>query len=207
MAKYTVYCVGLDIPGKDYRYISFHSGVSLLDADIVLFAPQLDYETDYQNHSYQGKPNLSDHSSVENRESLSHWRHELAEAVKHGATVFVLLRKPEEVYAATGSQEFSGTGRSMKTIRHVAPIDSYSALPVKFETITASKGERIKLNQQGSSLLGAYWKALSSISHYEVYYDNAKGVPLMATKHGDKTVASWVKGKKGSQQDISTKVM
>jgi hypothetical protein len=142
--------------------------------------------------------NLSDQSSVQNRDSLAHWRHELAEAFKHGATIFVFLRKPEEVYAATGSQELSGTGRSMKTIRHVAPIDCYSALPVKFDTITASKGEHIKLNQHGSSLIGAYWKALRPISHYEVYYDHAKGVPLMTTRHGEKTVASWVKGKKGN---------
>lgn len=133
-----------------------------------------------------------------NRDSLVHWHHELSEAFRHGVTIFVFLRKPEEVYAATGSQEFSGTGRSMKTIRHVAPIDNYSALPVTFDAITASKGEQIKLTQQGSSLLGAYWKALRPISRYEVYYEHTKGVPLMTTRHGDKTVASWIKGKNGN---------
>lgn len=198
MAKYTILCVGLDIPGEEFEYISFHSGASLLDADIVLFEPHLDYETDYPNSSYQGKPNLTDHSSVQNRDSLSRWHKELAEAFKHGVTIFVFLSKPEEVYAATGSQEFSGTGRSMKTIRHVGPIDSYSALPLAFDAITASKGKYIKLTQQGSLLLGAYWKALRSISRYEVYYDQAKSIPLMTTRNGDKTVATRIKGEKGN---------
>lgn len=198
MAKYTLQCVGLDIPGEDFEYISFHSGASLLDADIVLFEPRFDYETDYPNPSYQGKPNLTDYSSVQNRDSLSHWNQQIGQAFKHGVTILVFLRKPEEVFAATGSTEFSGTGRSMKTIRHVGPIHSYSSLPVTFDSITLSKGKNIKLTQEGSSLLGAYWKALGSISHYEVYYDRSKSVPLMTTRKGEKTVASLLKGKKGN---------
>lgn len=196
ISKQTIYCVGLDIPGKEFHYISFHSGATLLDADIVLFEPNLDYEVDLINSSYQGKPNLSDHSSTQNRESLAHWRNELKQAYENGATIFVFLKKPVKVYAATGSQEFSGTGRSMKTIRHVAPLDSYEALPVQFDLFTPARGEKVRFTSRGS-LLSSYWKAMEPISHYEAYYELGKSTPLMTTYKGEKTVASLLKGKRG----------
>jgi hypothetical protein len=198
MAKYTIHCVGLDIPDDAFEYVSFHSGSSLLDADIILFEPQIDYRFDRSVSSYHGKTCLSDSSSIQNRDSLKHWRHELSDAFMHGATIFIFLEKPEEVYASTGSEEYSGTGKGRQTIRHVAEIESYSVLPVEFKTIIPSRGRQIKLTQQGSNMLGAYWKALGSICHYEVYYNQPKGVPLMETKKGERTVASWIKGEKGN---------
>ena len=198
MAKYTILCVGMDIPGEEFECVSFHSGVSLLDADIVLFEPHLDCETDDLKSSYLGKPNLSEESSVKNRKSLLHWHKELTEAFNHGATIFVFLSKPEEVYAATGSQKLSETGGNINTFRPVDIINSYSAIPLTFDDITAAKGKRIKLTQQGSSLLGAYWKDMHSISRYDVYYDQTKAVSLMTTQNGDKTVAARVQGEKGN---------
>ena len=71
MAKSEIFCVGFDLPGEEFRYFSFHSGASLLDADIVLYAVSLDYDTDFSSSSYQGKLSLSDESSVAKRSGFA----------------------------------------------------------------------------------------------------------------------------------------
>ena len=196
MAKHHICCVGIDIPGEEFEFVSFHSGASLFDADLVLFKPKLDYDTQIGSSTHQGLPNLSDESSVENRNSLKHWRRELKEAFQSGKTIFIFLRKPSEVFAATGTQELSGTGRGQRVIRHVDIISSYEALPLSFESLAVARGTKVKLSSDGE-LLAAYWKALGTLSHYEVYYDHQKSTTLMYTKTGEKTVASLIKGKNG----------
>jgi hypothetical protein len=197
MAKKDIFCVGLDVPGEEFNYVPFHSGASLLDADIILFEVGLDYITDSSRNSYQGKPSLSAESSIQNRASITHWRNELKQAFEIGKTIFIFLKKPTEVYARTGSQEISGTGRGQRVIHHVDLINSYSSLPINFDSIIPSKGKKVKFTKDGGILSG-YWKGLNSISHYEVYYEHQKSKVLLITKSGDKTLASLIHGKKGA---------
>lgn len=193
---HNIYCVGRDIPGDEFEYIPFNSDTSLLDADIVLFELMLDYERKASNPTYQGLPNLSAESSVENRKSLKHWRRELSEAFQAGKTIFIFLRKPVKVYAATGTEERTGTGRSQKVIRHVNTITSYEALPVEFDSLATARGRKVKFSKDGN-LLTVYWETLSKLSHYEVHYDHQKSTPLMYTRTGERTVASLIKADKG----------
>jgi len=45
MASKTIFTVGFQLPTKDiFQHQSFHSNASLLDADIILFEPNLDYQ-------------------------------------------------------------------------------------------------------------------------------------------------------------------
>jgi hypothetical protein len=197
MAKADIFCVGVDLPGVEFEYVPFNSGMSLLDADIVIYEPTLDYRTDSLHPTYQGLPSLSAESSVETRKSISHWHTELKTAFEAGKTVFVLLTKPIEVYAKTGTQELSGTGRSQKVIYHVSPVDSYMSLPTTFKSLTAAKGRKVKLTNDGR-ILAPYIKAMSDLLHYEVHYEHEKSQTLMVTKSGDRAVASLIRGKAGS---------
>jgi len=197
MAKNEILCVGFELPGEEFQYVSYHSGASLLDADIILFEVGLDYCTDSINGTFQGKPSLSAESSIENRTCLNHWRTALKQAFDSGKTIFIFLKKPIDVYARTGSQDLSGTGRSQKVINHVDLIYSYSALPISFDSITPAKGKKVKIARDGGGILSAYWKELKAISSYEIYYDHKKSTPLLQTKSGDKTVASMISGKNG----------
>lgn len=64
MAAKTIFTVGFKLPTSDtFQYKGFHSNVSLLDADIILFEPNLDYQTDYSNPRFKGKLSLSELSS------------------------------------------------------------------------------------------------------------------------------------------------
>ena len=106
MAKAEIMSVGTEIPGDVAEYVPFNSSRSLLDADIILFEPRLDYDTDRLRSTYQGKPSLSDRSSVQTRAAIKHWRSELKHAIEAGKTIFIFLPAPEEVYANTGTQNF-----------------------------------------------------------------------------------------------------
>lgn len=85
MANKTIFTIGFQLPTKDnFIYKSFHSNASLLDADIILFESTLDYKTDYYNATFEGKPNLSDESSVQCLKSMKHWRDEITIAFNSG---------------------------------------------------------------------------------------------------------------------------
>jgi len=197
MAKNEILCVGFELPGEEFHYVSYHSSASLLDADIILFEVGLDYRTDSTSGTFQGKPSLSAESSIENRACLNHWRTAMKQAFDAGKTIFIFLKKPIDVYARTGRQDLSGTGRSQRVINHVDLIHSYSALPVTFDSITPAKGKKVKITRDGGGILSAYWKELKAISSYEIYYDHKKSTTLLQTKSGDKTVASMISGKNG----------
>jgi len=195
MAKKTIFTVGLDLPSNDFQYKSFHSNISLLDADIVLFQPNLIYKTDYSG-TYNGKPSLTDTSSTECIESINHWKDELKTTFESGKTIFIFLNAYEEVYFKTGKQSFSGTGKNRQTTNLVQLMDSYLMLPLTFTSKKVAHGKNIKFTKEGS-ILKSYWDIVKDFSSYEVYFSIDKFKPLLQTKTGEKTVGALIKGKNG----------
>lgn len=196
MAKAEIFTIGIDIPGAEFTYVPFHSRQSLLDADIIVFAPTLDYEIIYSNPEYQGLPNLSDSSSVQNRNSLKRWKKELLAAYDGGATIMILLRAPIEVIAATGETSYTGTGRSRTHIRHVGQINSYDSIPLTFSDYTISSGKKVKFTKEGE-FLRPLWNDIKEISRYEMYFSLEKGKELIITNSGQKVVSKRLQGKSG----------
>lgn len=89
MATKTIFTVGFELPTSSiFQYKSFHSNTSLLDADIVLFEPNMSYELDYPSQ-YNGKPNLSDKNSVACLASIKHWNIEITTAYESGKTILI----------------------------------------------------------------------------------------------------------------------
>jgi len=83
--------VGFDIPGDAAEPVSFRSGRSVLDAELVVFAPDL---AEYQNGypaTYQGKRRIADDDSATLLQDAEHWRNELRAVLESGMTVFVVL--------------------------------------------------------------------------------------------------------------------
>ena len=197
MAKAEIMSVGIEIPGDAAEYVSFNSSRSLLDADIIIFEPRLEYNTDRLESTYQGKPALSDRSSVQTRAAIQHWRSELKHAIEAGKTVFIFLPAPEEVYANVGTQELSGTGRNQKVISHVGRVNSFDALPITFSKLIRATGTKMKLTSEGS-LLATYWKAMGDYSTYNVRYEMEQSIPLILTQAGNHCVASLLRDKTGN---------
>ena len=195
MSSLDICTVALDVPGYDSAYIGFDEEVSLLDADIVLFSPEPNF---FSPTERQGKPLLGEHSSMSVRKQLKHWRSELIEAFKGGATVIIFLTKYQEAVAATGEEKYTGTGRFRKRIPILNVINNYFAIPIKFQKISISRGEKIRLTGEGRTILGQYWRVMQPCSHYEVYYELENYITLATTKIGNKIVSSFLTNGRGN---------
>src|SRR5450759_2934288 len=111
MAK-RIICIERELPGLETH--SFRSDQSLLDAEIIVFQPDVDsFLLDRQ----QGYPCCPESWSPQCIESIRYWRTEIETAVRSGKTVFVLLNKLKEFVVFSGEKEYSGTGRNQKATR------------------------------------------------------------------------------------------
>lgn len=195
MANKTIFTVGFQLPTKDiFQYKSFHSNASLLDADIVFFQPNMSYELDYPSQ-YNGKPNISDKSSVECVASIKHWNTEIKTAFESGKTIFIFINTPEDVFVNT-HYSLSGTGRSQRQTRNVSEINSFAMLPISFKDKKIAKGKNIKFTQDGI-FLKSYWETVKDFCDYELYFEHDSAKPLIVTKSGDKTVGAMMTNEKG----------
>jgi len=86
-----ILAIGINIPGNGIDSTSINSRVSLLDYDISVFNPELDSFYSYPKDHYMGKPLLEDTNSFNLKETITHWRREITEAVKFNKTVFVFF--------------------------------------------------------------------------------------------------------------------
>jgi hypothetical protein len=119
-----VISVGFDVPGEVCESVGFDSDTSLLDADIIVFSPNLEEYT--VDCDYLGKNCLTKESSGRLQIVSAHWKRELQVAIEAGKTVFVLMLGVESLYIHTGQRTYSGTGRNARVTDHVDVFDPYS---------------------------------------------------------------------------------
>lgn len=189
-----VISVGFEIPGDAAECVDFSSDSSLLDADIVVFSPNIENYEAYE--SYQGKSLLTEHDSGRIEADSSHWNRELHIALEEGKTVFVVMLGVETLYIDTGEKSYSGTGRNARATRVVSAFDPYSAVPIPGLGAATRRraGERIKTTRDIGAL-SAYWREFGPVSYYQAYLDENIGVPALVTQTGDKMVGGIVRQK------------
>ena len=193
----SIVSVGFEIPGHTDKYLPLSSDQSLLDYDIIVFTPDISEMFGYGVERYQGKPCLNDDASFTLKEKVERWRQELINAFNHGKTIFLFLCEPQEVFVATGTKDFSGSGRNRVTTRHVEPLNSYRIIPVIFEELNSGRGQEIK-PAKDLAFLSSYWKDFGSVSQYQVYFASKMIVPVLVTKTGSRAVGGLARGKADS---------
>jgi hypothetical protein len=186
--------IGFEFPGGEIEQLELTSDRSLLDADIIVFEPEVPYR--HASETYLGKPCLSEEASFRARESLAHWQRELAAAFDAGKLIVVLLAKPEDVYVDTGQKNYSGTGRNARVTRIVEPLVSYKAIPVSATFIAASGTEIIPAGDL--RFFATFWKEFSQDSPYELYLEGKVGDVLLRTKSGTRVVGAAIRKGKGA---------
>lgn len=186
--------VGFEVPGGEVEQVELLSDRSLLDADIILFQPEI--PSTHGEDTYQGKRCLSDDGSFRMREAIAHWRRELSAAADAGKLVVVLLASPEVVYAATGRKEWSGTGRNARATRIVDELHAYSAIPTKWNFRPAS-GSEMAVAQE-ARFFSPYWTEFANQSQYRLYIEAEEAKPLVYTKSGARLVGAYVKKGRGA---------
>jgi hypothetical protein len=189
-----VISVGIWIPGTADEYSDFQSDRSLLDADIIIFAPNLE---SYQIlDRYRGKARLTDEHSARLSSDVAHWGRELRIALEAGKTVFLFALGADEVYVATGEKQYSGTGRNARTTGIVTLLDPYSSLPMLNleSTIHRRLGDRIKTTKH-IGILASYWHEFGPFTSYQLYLEKPIGIPALVTQVGDKMVGGLIRFK------------
>lgn len=190
-----VMAVGLDFPGGEVEEVEFYETRSALDADVVLFEPQVPF-VEYEGDTYLGKTCLNDDRSFRAKEALAHWKRELAAALEAGKLIVVFLPPTQVVYAATGEVRVSGTGRNAQRTRIVGKISNYDCLPVEVGARDAS-GTGISLAPSGK-LLSSYWRELGPRSRYRAYLTVDGLQKLCVTTAGNRVVGAIHQHKKGA---------
>ena len=126
MAKKKIFAIGFDLPGVEgFEVFDITSDQSLLDADVIVFRPNLsEFEWDF-GHNYAGQRVLTQRSSFEVKEKIGHWSAQMKAAFDVGKTVIVFLPPKEQALRYTGEETHAGTARSRVTTRTVGnyPVD------------------------------------------------------------------------------------
>ncbi len=194
MTRKTIFSVGFAFPGDAAEHVSFLSDQSLLDADIIVYAPSF-RECDYLEH-YQGKPCLTESSSFRAKQQLTHWRTELLAAVEAGKVVIIYLVRPEEVIVYTGEKQHSGTGRNRQTTNIVTKISSYDAVPLPTKAHGRSGTE---IRPAGDlKYLASYWNEFGQDSAYFATIEGKFTDVLLKTQSGDRIVGAAIRHEKGA---------
>jgi hypothetical protein len=189
MSTKRILTVGVELASDDIQYVEVTAKSSLLDWDIIIFKPDIGGFISTYHDEYQGKPSLDDGSSFQLKECCAHWRREIKQAVETGKTVLVFLPSLTEVYIATGSHSYSGTGRNQRVTRLVTLFSNYESIPAKLGPVVAS-GTSMKLSTTNTELLAPYWREFESISRYQVLLTEPKIPVCVTTRTGDKPVGA-----------------
>jgi hypothetical protein len=179
--------VGFEIPGKSVEFIDFKSSSSLLDADTIIFAPNIESYSYYER--YEGKPRMSDEDSAQLVRDSAHWRRELAIALGSGKTVFLFMIGVADVWVFSGQKQYAGTGRNARVTNIVMPFDPYTTIPVDglAGSVQRRTGDRIKATDW-LGILAPYWQEFGPYTSYQVYLEKSIGTPSLVTQTGDKMV-------------------
>lgn len=184
--------------GDDTLRSTFESDTSVFDFDVVIWDPESTFNRYVRRgygQSYQGLYSLSDNESVSLKSDIARRRSEMAEFLRAGRTVVVIVRPPQECYVATGEVKYSGTGRNRAATRTVAKVDLWSAVPVSDLTLVRASGSRI--TPEGDGPLASLLRKYKNFASYEAIMTSAPGVKFAAVDRTDRIVGSSLKTKDG----------
>ena len=190
----TVFTIACEIPGGLGVYVPFRSRASLLDADFVVFEPDIE---EYESRElYRGKRLLNDVASFRIQEDIEHWRRELTEILTAGRTVFMRMKSRDDVYVSTGEKQYSGTGRNRHTTNMVRLLSNYDVLPIS-EKIIESNGASMVLCP-GEQILREYWEHFGGDSRYQVHMaESETAKSLVVARHGKRVVGAIIRTQGG----------
>jgi len=151
----------MNLPAVEHQ-LSYHSGSSLLDFDIVVFDPSFPiYDREYFTN---GGHCVSIASSQHLLTSMGHWRREILAAMKRGSTVFIVLNALKSESFALGTTSKRKGEVSYQTQDH----SNYSAIPGGLK-IRNSKGQRITVND---TIFKPLYSLIEEIAEFRVILEN-----------------------------------
>jgi hypothetical protein len=170
----SIVCVNISIPTIE-DYLSYDSGGSLRDYDMVIFSPTLPY---YSRIDFTGGGScISIEGTQKLTNAFSHWATELKAALVAGKTVFIVLDSVQEDRAAITSSMASKTERAYNT----APINSYSIVPGNLR-VKNTRGRKVISKD---SAFKSLFDPIKNLVEYRVVFESTFGMrTVYAAKDG-----------------------
>ncbi|TKC07994.1 hypothetical protein FA048_12580 [Pedobacter polaris] len=173
-----IVAVNFSFPSIDQ--ISYQSGQSLLDYDIVLFDPEfpkmprIDFTGGGSCITIEGAERL--------KTAIAHWGGEIKDALKAGKTIFFLLNDYEIDSGAAG---YSIGTRGVKNYT-TSQITNYDVLPTSI-SIRNAKGKHLKVVD--AKFKGLY-ALIKDISEYKVVFTSEIRNKLFTTRDGSNVISA-----------------
>lgn len=171
-----IFTIGYEIPGNSEMLIDFSSGMSLMDADVLLISPDSLYPTGNWvrfTTSDSGCYNVS--ASKSYKEKMSHLKKEMLDHLNSGKNIFLLLSKEEEYLLANGVS----TGRKNEHTYHTETYSNYNFLPISIGTRTSASGNHIEFS--GNNIMANFYKEFSKNLKYLLYVEEPNNAQIIFT--------------------------
>lgn len=169
--------VGFRVPGDEVTYTSYRSDQSMLDADIVIFAPSLgDYvKADHSaSRSFNnGGLELGSEESLRLTSDTKHWYYEMSLALQAGRTLVLFVNRPEKVTIDWDVWNESGAESQVFT--------NYSAFPIDLSELVPRSGENIQPTPD-VGILASYGNDFGKLSRFGAYFAAPRFAPALVTK-------------------------
>lgn len=170
----SIVCVNTQIPTVENE-LSYSSDGSLRDYDIVVFEPQLPYQSRI-NFSAGGSCISIEGASAISKSS-AHWSGELVSALRAGKTIFVILSAYKEDSAAIGTVGSSKGSTSYQT----SSVNNYSTIPGGIN-VKNSRGRGIVVKDPAYKAL---FDTIKDIAEYRVVFEGPAAMrTIFAAKDG-----------------------
>ena len=173
--------VSFETPCEEIEFVPFNSDVSLLDADFIIFKPDISDFLWRRESTYMGKPSLSDgHSFILRDRPIT--------GAERFWTHLMLARRSLSSWRTRGSlysvwrKRYSGTGRNRATTHIVTSFNNYACIPISLSPVN-SIGTAMVLGK-GSDIVKSYWADFGPLSQYRVRLEGEIKRPIITTKSG-----------------------
>lgn len=164
-------------------FADYHSGETFADYDIIVFNPELPYESRVEFTG--GGSCISIEGTRKLKSSMSHWRKEITDALSAGKTIFFLLGKYKEDQAASSSS----MPKKGSVTYNTSNLNNYEVLPTPI-TLRNAKGKNFVASDNSFSSL---YESLKEVAGYQCLVSSEVTQKIFTTKDGVNTVGAVLK--------------
>ena len=171
-----IFTIGYTIPTFDKNKIDFYEQLSLMDADILLIAPDsLNPRGHWVEFSSSDSGCYDVAASKEYIEKMAHLKKEIQDHLSSGKNVFVLLSSKEEHQISYSVSTEKKGQRMYNTGLH----SNYNFLPIDIGTLTSASGKHIEFS--GNPIFSDFYEKFGKDLVYQLYIENPSGAQIIFT--------------------------
>ncbi|MDD5492927.1 MAG: hypothetical protein PHV60_09680, partial [bacterium] len=170
-----IFTIGYTIPTFDDNHVDFYDDLSMMDADILLIAPDsLEPKGEWVNFTIGGGGCYNVSASKIYKQKISCLKKEIEDHLNSGKSVFVILTKEKEYPLA-----YSVSTDKKNWNYNTETSSNYDFLPINIGTLTSASGKQITFS--GNPLFTDFYENFKEYLEYQLYIENPNGAQIIFT--------------------------